>query len=139
MLEGLELTRLASFLALRPTGDLTALNQLAAAITSGLDAHRAPLTEAEIARRNPDRLTPYQRDMLDKWGYPHVMEDFRFHITLTSSLPDETLAEVEQVLHPHLEPILPRPFVIRQICLFGEQQDGSFRLMKRYPLGHAAS
>ena len=38
------------------------------------------------ARRNPSALTPRQRDYLDRWGYPYVMEEFRFHMTLTGRL-----------------------------------------------------
>ncbi|MBK4216901.1 DUF1045 domain-containing protein [Paracoccus caeni] len=138
-LEGLELADLAGFLALRPLGDLTGLNDLAARIVTGLDPHRAPLTEAEIARRKPGSLTAHQRQMLEQWGYPHVLDGFRFHITLTDSLPAETLAKTRQILRPMLEPLLPRPFVIDQICLFGEQDDGWFRLLRRYPLGHGTT
>ena len=42
--------------------------------------------DAELARRNPDRLPPKQRVLLSRWGYPHVMEAFRFHMTLTDRL-----------------------------------------------------
>src|SRR5262249_2220033 len=45
-----------------------------------------PLTDADRARRNPARLTPRQRDYLERWGYPYVMEEFRFHMTLTGRL-----------------------------------------------------
>lgn len=135
-MDRLELAHLAGFLALRPVGDLTALNQLAARIVTGLDRHRAPLSAAEIARRKPDQLTAEQRRMLDEWGYPHVLDGFRFHITLTSSLPAEKLTFVSNILSPILEEVLPRPFVIDHICLFGEDDDGRFHLLKRYPLGH---
>jgi putative phosphonate metabolism protein len=138
-LDGLELAQLASFLALRPVGDLAALHDLAAAVVTGLDHLRAPLTPAERARRRPEALSDHQRDLLDRWGYPYVLDEFRFHITLTGSLSAPRLAEVQTVLRPILEPILPRPFPIRQICLFGEAEDGRFHLMRRYQLAHGVT
>ena len=35
---------------------------------------------------------------LDRWGYPYVFEDFRFHMTLTGSLPAERRTELLDVL-----------------------------------------
>ena len=56
---------------------------------SEFDSFRAPLTPEDRARRNPSALTPRQRDYLDRWGYPYVLEDFRFHMTLTGRLDAE--------------------------------------------------
>ncbi len=80
---GLKVEVLQGFIALTPLGCEAALLQLGAAVVEGTNDLRAPLTEAEIARRRPDRLSPRQRELLDRWGYPHVMEEFRFHLTLT--------------------------------------------------------
>ena len=134
-LAGLRLSRLGRFLALTPEGDAGALAALAGTVVRDLDSFRAPLTEAEIARRRPDRLSPAQRDLLDTWGYPYVFEEFRFHLTLTGPLPDDaTAAAVEAALAPVLAPILPRPFTIASLCLFGEDADGRFHLLHRYAL-----
>ena len=38
------------------------------------DRFRAPLTEAEIERRNPDALSPDEFRNLCQWGYPYVFE-----------------------------------------------------------------
>src|SRR6201992_672293 len=65
------------------------LAQLGADAVTAFDGFRAALTPADRARRNPERLTLRQRDYLDRWGYPYVMEEFRFHMTLTGRLPDE--------------------------------------------------
>ncbi|MCJ8140778.1 DUF1045 domain-containing protein [Falsirhodobacter halotolerans] len=128
----LGLARLGTFLALVPQGDTRALNDLAGQVVAFLDPFRAPLTEAEIAHRKPERLTPKQRLLLDRWGYPKVMEEFRFHMTLTGpcDLAPEALA-------PHLEPVLPDPFTVDSLCLMGEGEDGMFRLIRRYPLSRS--
>jgi Protein of unknown function (DUF1045). len=44
--------------------------------TKAFDPFRAPLSPEDRARRNPGKLTPRQRDYLDRWGYPYVFENF---------------------------------------------------------------
>jgi putative phosphonate metabolism protein len=134
VLPGLRLERLGGFLALTPAGDAAALGRLAAEVVRGLDGFRAPNPPEEIARRRPERLTPRQRALLERWGYPYVMEEFRFHMTLTGDLPAAEAEAVAAVLGPLLAPALPRPFRIGSLCLFGEAADGRFRLMHRYTL-----
>lgn len=130
--DGLRLENLHGFLALTPMGCEAALLGLGAAVVEGTDTLRAPLTEAEIARRRPDRLSPRQRDLMARWGYPHVMEVFRFHLTLTDRLADP--APAFTALMAHFAPVLPRPFVIEDLCLFGEAASGRFHLLHRYAL-----
>ena len=131
---GLRLADLHGFLALVPDGDEAAILRLGAAVVEGTEALRAPLTEAEIARRDPARLTPRQRSLLNRWGYPYVMEEFRFHLTLTNRLPPDRKADVTAAAQAHFAPHLPRPFVIADLCLFGEDQGGAFHLLHRYAL-----
>ena len=130
--EGLVIENLQGFLALTPMGCEAALLELAAAVVEGTNDLRAPLTGEEIARRRPDSLTPRQRSLLDAWGYPYVMEEFRFHLTLTDRLPDTGPAM--EALSAHFDPVLPRPFRIEDICLFGEDAAGRFHLLHRYAL-----
>lgn len=125
---------LSGFVALAPVGEATALAGLAAQVVTALDAFRAPPSAAEIARREPDRLTARQRDHLSIWGYPYVMQDFQFHLTLTGALPLAEAAAVCAVLEPLIKPLMPRPFDIGSLCLFGEAADGRFHLLHRYPL-----
>lgn len=132
--EGLALTSLDGFLALIPAGDDTAIMDLGARVVEATNPLRAPLTDAEIARRQPDRLTPRQRALLDRWGYPGVMEEFRFHLTLTGRLPGTQAAAVQAILAAHVAPVLPRPFGIEDLCLFGEDRAGRFHLLHRYAL-----
>lgn len=129
---GLQVEEMHGFIALTPTGCEAALLELGAAVVEATNPLRAPLTEAEIARRRPDRLSPRQRELLDRWGYPHVMEEFRFHLTLTDRLDEP--APVLAALKTHFTPVLPRPFVIEDLCLFGEDNAGRFHLLHRYAL-----
>lgn len=132
--DGLALTRLKGFLALLPTGDDIDVIALGAEVVTALDPLRADLTANEVARRRPDCLTPRQRHLLDQWGYPYVMEEFRFHLTLTDDLPEAQADQVAQALGPWLAPVLPRPFVVEDLCLFAEDAHGRFHLIDRHAL-----
>lgn len=132
--DGLRLVRLGGFLALMPEGDTTPLALLAARIVETLDGFRAAPSEADLARHRKPGLTSRQEVLLQQWGYPHVMEEFRFHLTLTGPLPEPEAEQVAALLRPALAPLLPRPFRIREICLVGEGQDGRFHHLHRYRL-----
>ncbi len=133
-LDGLEIARLGRFLALLPVGDTSELNSLAAACVQDLDGFRTPATDQELARRRAASLTPAQDANLTQWGYPYVMDTFRFHITLSGRLDKHTLAATQSALESRLGPLLPKPFQIDDLALVGEASDGRFHLIHRYPL-----
>ena len=132
--DGLVLESLNGFLALVPTGCEAALMELGAAVVEGTDHLRAPLSAEEIARRRPETLSSRQRELLHRWGYPFVLEEFRFHLTLTGRLPQEQRIPAATALQTHFAPVLPRPFPVEDLCLFGEDAGGMFHLLHRYAL-----
>jgi putative phosphonate metabolism protein len=133
-LDGLGLRRLGRFLALCPVGATDGLDALAAAAVARFDRFRAPPAAAELERRRAQRLTTRQDALLQRWGYPYVMEEFRFHMTLTGPLPPAHLAAVEAALAPRLAPLLPVPFTVEALTLLGEDGEGRFRQIARVPL-----
>lgn len=132
---GLEPALLHGFPALVPARPQPALQDLAARIVRDLDRHRAPLTPDERARRDPDRLSEAQRNLLDRWGYPWVMGQFRFHMTLADVLPPPEGKAVIAALAPHLGPLLPDPHPIDALTLVGEDGAGRFHQISRVALG----
>ncbi len=108
---GLALHRLGGFLALTPEGDARGLALLAGEVVMELDGFRAAPDAAEIARRRPEALSVRQREMLGAWGYPYVMDEFRFHLTLTGNLPAAEVLAVETRPAPGLgaDPATPVP------------------------------
>ncbi|MFD3190126.1 DUF1045 domain-containing protein [Sedimentitalea sp. HM32M-2] len=133
-LAGLHLGRMGRFLALMPVGDQAAISGLAARVVRDLDRFRAAPDAAELARRRPDRLSPEQRQNLYDWGYPHVMGQFRFHITLTGPLDPVTAARAQAALTPHLAPLLTGPYVVKALTLAGEDAEGRFHAIRSCPL-----
>lgn len=131
----LRLTRLGRFLALTAPQAPPALTDCAARVVETFDPFRRPATASELAQRDKPHLTDTQRANLHKWGYPHVMEDFRFHMTLTDRLDRDTLAATESRLDQNLKPILPDTVTLDALTLLGEASDGRFRQIARVPLG----
>lgn len=134
MLEGLQVTRLGQFLALTPVGDAAALAALAAQIVEGLDRFRAPAPPEELTRRRAAGLSPRQETNLITWGYPYVMDDFRFHMTLTGPLSKDSITPVQDHLTARFAPVTEAPFRIDGMTLLGEDAAGMFHEIHRYPL-----
>lgn len=128
--EGLEVTVHRGFVALTPVGAHD-LGRVADACVDALDAFRAPAPPEETARRRAGGLTPAQEANLVSWGYPFVMDTFRFHITLSGRLADPAPAAAAARAHFGA---LPTPFILGEIALCEEGPDGAFRLRRRHPL-----
>jgi len=133
-LDGLGLASLGGFLALVPRGETASLGGLAAMVVETLDAFRAPPAPDEIERRRAAGLSLAQEALLARWGYPYVMEEFRFHMTLTGRLERAQIAPVRAVLEAALDGVLPAPFVLDGLSLVGEDAQGRFHLVHRHTL-----
>ena len=115
--------------------DTAALYALADEVVTAFDRFRAPLTEAEIARRRPASLTPRQRELLKAWGYPYVLDEFLLHLTLTDRIPPDRQPEVEAALSDWFAPWLGATVPVDAIALFTEPEPGApFTQQATYPL-----
>jgi putative phosphonate metabolism protein len=123
------------FIAVIPARPLADLLQLAADATCEFDAFRAPLTPEDRARRNPAKLSQRQCDYLDRWGYPYVMEEYRFHMTLTGRLDPERLEPVMAILRDRFSGIGLTTLTIDRIALFRQDHASSrFRIVRHFIL-----
>lgn len=134
----LEVSTLGSFLALVPREVPPALRALERACVVELDRFRARLSPAEVERRRSKGLDSVEGANLARWGYPYVLERFRFHMTLAGPLPEAIREEARAALRNALPPILAAPVAIAEICRFSEAADGQFRIVRRFPLGREA-
>ena len=135
MIPRLSLARLGGFFALVPGAEAAALHALADDVVTGFDAFRAPFTDAEFARRRPQALTPPQRELLKAWGYPYVLEEFRFHLTLTDRIPPERRAAVERALSGWFAGSLGADVPVAALAVFTEAEPGApFLLRSVHPL-----
>jgi putative phosphonate metabolism protein len=130
----LGLAAIAGFLALVPAKDDPALQALADACVTRFDAFRRGETPEQIARRRAG-LTSRQSDLLDLWGYPYVLDQFRFHMTLTRRLDEPDMESLMPALQALAAPALAEPLRIDAICLFTQaDRAASFRLLRRFAL-----
>lgn len=126
---------LDGFYALVPAARVPELEDFAAEVVRLFDRFRAPLSEAEIARRNPEALTPSEVRHLVKWGYPYVFEAFRFHMTLSGRVFGSEAQRVEAALAEVFEPLLDRPVPVDGLALFVEPEPGApFTVLKHQML-----
>jgi putative phosphonate metabolism protein len=117
--------RLGSFHALVARQPVAALNRLESDCLEAMQPFRAPLTASEINRRRPDALTPDQRVNLERWGYPYVREEFRFHMTLTNAVAPHRRQRVETAIHAHFAGLLGRPLAVGTLSIFVEPAAGA--------------
>ncbi|MCK0197903.1 DUF1045 domain-containing protein [Ancylobacter sp. 6x-1] len=135
---GVAVSSIGRFLALRTVQPCAGIDRLAAGAVSAFDAFRAPLNEAEMEKRLRAPLTERQRDYLARWGYPYVMDEFRFHMTLTGAMDEATRSRAEDELRAlFAESEADGPLIVAEIALYRQEAKpgARFRLIERFPLG----
>jgi putative phosphonate metabolism protein len=126
---------ISDFVAIVPAEPSAALEALAADCVREFDCFRTALTAEDRARRNPLKLTPRQCDYLDRWGYPYVMEEFRFHMTLTGRLAAERRGIVVGMLRERFAALKATSLSIDRIALFRQDSASArFKIVGHWPL-----
>jgi Protein of unknown function (DUF1045) len=132
----LTLARNGRYLVLRPINQTPALDWLAAQCVAAFDGFARPASAAERETHQSRHLNDHQRLLLKSFGDPHVLSEYRFHITLTGPLETAHLERVAQALWPMLEEICASGVSVDGLSLFGEPRGRSpLRLIGRYRLG----
>lgn len=126
---------ISGFIAVVPAQAPRELEQLAADCVSAFAGFRAPLTPEDRARRNPAKLTSRQCEYLDRWGYPYVMEEFRFHMTLTERLVAARREPILAMLQDRFAELGIERLAIDRIALFKQDNEAArFRIIGQWPL-----
>jgi len=131
----LDVRALGNFVALTLQEPNEELQALARDCVTHFDRFRAPLGEDDLARRLAMPLTVGQRELLLAWGYPYVMEQFRFHMTLTSSLPASELdVVVAELALRYRDQVGSHHLLMQGVALFRQDtRECRFRLIHRFP------
>jgi hypothetical protein len=87
----LEAAAVASHVALVPVQLDPGIAALAAACLKDFDRFSAPPTPAERERHKISGLTARQIELLQRWGCPYVLDQFRFHMRLAGPLSPREL------------------------------------------------
>lgn len=131
-----EAAALERFVAIIPATDdgAAAMRTLAADALHAFAPLRAQPSEHDRRRRLSVNLTERQRELLDRWGYPYVLDAFRFHMTLSDSID----GDLRQLLIDWWRTQVPTlgPLPIEGAALFVEPRAGApFVLAARLPFG----
>ncbi len=134
-LPALAVANLSGFLALRETQHSPALHRFAESCIEALDPHRAPPSEAELARRRAHGLSPEQEAMLVRWGYPDAFATWRFHMTLSRRLDEAAHARLRPEANAWFRDALAVRRRVTSLCLFTQRSpDAPFTLAERLKL-----
>ena len=85
----LRVAAIGRFVALIPVEPYPQIEEFAGACVEAFNRFRAPLDDADRARRLASGLSARQTELLEQWGYPYVHDEFRFHMTLTGPIADD--------------------------------------------------
>lgn len=140
LLPPLEVALLDDFFALRPTEPCRELSLLAEMAVRWFDEFRRPPDKEELARRRSARLSANQERLLRAWGYPYVMEEYRFHMTLTGKTADDReRRHLQEELENRFDRRCLRDLPFSALSLFIEENHKPMRLLKSFALGHPYS
>ena len=117
----------------REQSGVAATHATAARCVSCFDNLRARPSAAELARRRALALSPRQASLLQQWGYPFVLDEFRFHLTLTNRLRLEEQQPVIQALSPLIDALNTQPFQLDALSIYVQPApDAPFVVTRRY-------
>jgi putative phosphonate metabolism protein len=136
----LELRHLDRFLALVPSLPCPPLDELAARCVVEFDRFRRAPGEVELARRRSAGLDAVGEAHLERWGYPYVLDRFRFHVTLTGPLEAAEAGRLMPPLAGLFAPAIRAPLRLDTIALFEQAEAGTpFVLLERCALRRQSS
>jgi 2'-5' RNA ligase len=131
---GLKVGSLDGFIALLLTDESTEVRNLATTCVRDFDSFRLAPSEEELRQRRSASLSALEDALLRRWGYPYVMEAFRFHMTLTTRIEREEHDRLLPLLRHMFGAVTNASFTLDAVSLFyQEARDRPFRLIQRYP------
>ena len=127
---------LGGFVAVVPREPSPLVVELANQCTTLFDAFRAPMSARERTRRVAGGLSQSQMTNLERWGYPFLFADFRFHMTLTGKVPGDGRDEALGVLRGTFERMCLEPSVaIDRLALMKQEDEAAhFRVIAQVDL-----
>ncbi|MBL7004053.1 MAG: DUF1045 domain-containing protein [Gammaproteobacteria bacterium] len=131
----LKINAIHNFIALTPSQTCNELNHLAAQCVLEFEYFRAPLNEAERQKRLSSSLTSRQLQLLNQYGYPYVLDEFRFHMTLSDRLPSNMINDAMLQLMVEFSPFLSSNLEVDHIYLCQQTKPSEpFYIVRSYPL-----
>jgi hypothetical protein len=133
------IAQMNGFVALRAAhdDDDARMRTIAASALRAIAPLQAKPSVESIERRIHAGMSARQITLLREWGYPYVLDEYRFHMTLSDSLDD---ANARTSIASHWAPRIARlgPLPVHGAALFIEPEPGApFTLWQRLPFNIA--
>lgn len=122
----LKLSLIDGFLALTPAQQTAELTDFASQVVEAFEPFRALPSAAERERRlKGGHLSARQIELMDRFGYPYVFEEFRLHMTLTDRLPEHEREAYQRAAAAHFGPLAEAETLLDRLVLFHEPEPGA--------------
>lgn len=122
----LKLALIDGFLALIPANQTAELTDFAGEVVEAFEPFRALPSAAERERRlKGGNLSERQIELMDRFGYPYVFEQFRLHMTLTDRLPESEREAYTRAAAAHFGALAEAETVLDRLVLFHEPEAGA--------------
>ncbi|TWF54793.1 DUF1045 domain-containing protein [Neorhizobium alkalisoli] len=136
----LEVGRLGNYYGLMAMRPCEQMRHLACSVVQEFDVFRAPLSDDELERCDPGDLSAPQFANLYRWGNAYVMDEYRFHMTLTGPMAQKDMPRFELALRDYFDPYLTKPVEVANLALFVEDEPGApFLVHSLHPMGRVAA
>ena len=131
-LEPLTVRPLNRFLALRPPRQNLSAKSLANHLTHRLEIFRRRGQKSVSFRESG--LTPMQSSRYGRFGYPHMLNNFQLHFTLTNDLTPHQLTIMKTAAKKYFADALRQPCSLDHVTLLVQHhRDGPFYVMRDIP------
>lgn len=122
----LKLSLIDGFLALIPVDQTAELTNFSGQVVEAFEPFRALPSAAERERRlKGGHLSERQIELMDRFGYPYVFEQFRLHLTLTDRLPEAEREVYTRIAEAHFGSLADAETTLDRLVLFHEPEAGA--------------
>lgn len=133
-LSGLLPRPLSGFTALTLDPQPDTLGKFALRVVETFEPFRRALSEEDMQRRKQQKLSPRQLELLERFGYPYVDEEFRFHMTLTGPTDEQDSDYVDWLKSIYQQQVEGTP-QLDELAIYGQTSRATpFVRLRSYPL-----
>ncbi len=131
----MKITQLAGFPALMPKHNRAKMVHLEERLVHKLNKFGKKPDQSTSDRRRKVKLNALEQEYFRLYGYPYVLDHFRFHLTLCDKAERSTRSVISSFLEENYSEVLTSSLEVREIAVVGERKsDGYFEELERFAL-----
>lgn len=135
VLPNVEVRAFSSIFAIVPEARFAPLNELEKNIVMHFEPWRGGLNSEAMENRRLGKLTERQITNLERWGYAHCLDEFKFHMTLSDRIPEAEQPAFVAAMIKHFAEFDNATLSIDRLGIFVEVEPGApFRILDSFAL-----